>query len=410
VCVRARIGLSYPAQLKFNVHEYMNNHYVKYTPMLSLAPSYASEYFKVEKSSDCLAPFDRFDITTVDNSDQFSKTSQKKLKNYIDWFVEQSKMKRVTNLKTKKDKFYKLNLITLTLPFEQFHSDQEIKNKLLNQFLVEAKKRWFMHNYIWRAEKQKNGNIHFHIVSDVFVPWQECRQVWNRICDKLDLVKMYTARMKERFELGFNVTPEELEKYSIHVLKSRYKSGKKTGWSDPNSVDVHSLYNINNVGAYLTKYLTKKEEINLEQFVATAGAPSEIVDLLEKQKAEYLSKKSVTGRNWFVSDNIRHYCKNLTLEIKDDIKDLCLEAFTEMKDYIINNEFVTVIKKGAQYFSKKSKLIKQAYDKHIEDMRAKLHPGCNANCLWKIKHLQINLQKAATPKLQPCQLNLFLNT
>jgi hypothetical protein len=405
--VCTRVGLSYPAQVKFNSREYMKASQLNFTPMLSLAPSYASEYFKVEKPAEFAESSNKFDITSVDNSDQFSKTSQRKLKNYIDWFVEQSKIKRVTNLKTKKDKFYKLNLITLTLPFEQFHSDQEIKKTLLNQFLIEAKKRWLMYNYIWRAEKQKNGNIHFHIVSDVFVPWQECRECWNRICDKLDLVKLYTARMKERFELGFNITQEEIKKYSMHVLKERYKSGKKTGWTNPNSVDVHSLYNINNVGSYLTKYLTKKVESDLEQFNYTPGTPPEIVEILEKQKEEYLSKKQVQGRNWFVSDNIRRYCKNLTIEIKEEIVPVCLEAFTEIKDLIINNQFITVIKKGAQYFSRKSQLIKKLYDKHIEEMRIKLHHGRNYDCLWKIKNMKINFSVAQKVKLKPIQLNLF---
>ena len=64
---------------------------------------------------------------------------------------------------------YKLALITLTLPSAQRHPDEEIKSKLLNQFLIELKNKFQVRDYIWKAEKQENGNIHFHILINKYI-------------------------------------------------------------------------------------------------------------------------------------------------------------------------------------------------------------------------------------------------
>ena len=75
---------------------------------------------------------------------------------------------------------FKMAFITLSLSSTQIHSDNEIKEKCLNQFLIEIRKRYRVKNYIWRAEKQKNGNIHFHVVIDKFIAWSELRDRWNQ--------------------------------------------------------------------------------------------------------------------------------------------------------------------------------------------------------------------------------------
>jgi hypothetical protein len=382
---------------------------INFTPMISLAPSYATNYFKVDTEANYVSNTVKFDISSCDNSDKFSDNSRKKLKNYIDWFCEQAKYKDTLSVKHRKHIFWKLNMITLTLPYEQHYSDQIIKQKLLNQFLIESKKLWKMNNYIWRGEKQKNGNIHFHILSDVFIPWKECRSTWNRICDKLDLVKLYSLRQKKKYEFGFHATPEELQKFSIHILKKRWREGKKTGWTDPNSVDIHSLKSINNVGAYVTKYLTKKEDEDLKEFEYSQGTPSGIIEILEKKKSDYLSKVQVHGRNWYVSDNIRKYCKNLCFEIKDNIKLLCTSLFSD-SDILLNyNQFFSVVKKGVKFFCSKSNYIKSLYNKYISRMKLLLNPPGNYNCLDKILHHKFHTFENISLAPNFIQLNFNFN-
>lgn len=71
--------------------------------------------------------------------------------------------------------------ITLTLPSEQKHDDNYIKRHLLTRFLSELKKFSNTEHYFWKAESQKNGNIHFHILSDSYVHKSLVNWLWDRV-------------------------------------------------------------------------------------------------------------------------------------------------------------------------------------------------------------------------------------
>ena len=156
-----------------------------------------------------------------------SKKANNRVNTAIDWLVLLSKEKESLNHKFQTFYKWKLNFVTLTLSSKQIHPDSIIKSKLLNQFLIEIKKKYNTKHYFWRAESQANGNIHFHIVFDKFIPWQDCRDRWNRIQNKLGYVD------------NFNL---------------------KYGHSNPNSTDIHSLKKVENIAGYLSKYCSKNSK------------------------------------------------------------------------------------------------------------------------------------------------------
>ena len=88
-----------------------------------------------------------------------SMKADKRIKNAIDWLIYLSEEKEFYHRKFKKNFPFRLCFVTLTLSAKQFHSDNEIKAQLLNQFLVEFSSTWKVKHYVWRAEPQKNGNI-----------------------------------------------------------------------------------------------------------------------------------------------------------------------------------------------------------------------------------------------------------
>ena len=100
------------------------------------------------------------------NNNGLSRKSQKKIANTIFWFLAATNRNSFFSGK----RFVNVSFCTLTLPSEQFHSDIEIKSKCLNQFFIECKKYYNLRNYIWKLEHQKNGNVHFHILADIFLP------------------------------------------------------------------------------------------------------------------------------------------------------------------------------------------------------------------------------------------------
>lgn len=118
-----------------------------------------------------------------------------------------------------------VTFVTLTLSAKQEHTDQELKRELLNYFLINASRQFKVGEYIWVSEKQKNGNIHFHIIFDKFIHWKRVRRLWNLSQERLGYVS--------KFE-------------------------KKHGHRNPNSTDIHALRKIKNVTGYICKYLTKE--------------------------------------------------------------------------------------------------------------------------------------------------------
>lgn len=99
------------------------------------------------------------------------------------------------NAKTLKSCIYKntqakpLSFITLTLSEKQKHDDNWIKRHMLDRFLVALQRKGKLRNYIWKSEAQKNGNIHFHIITSDYIEKNTIRSTWNAIqndCGYLD--------------------------------------------------------------------------------------------------------------------------------------------------------------------------------------------------------------------------------
>lgn len=259
-----------------------------------------------------------------------------KIQNYETNYEKGAKHKKPVN--------YKLAFITLTLPAKQFHTDNEIKSKGLNHFLTILRRKFHVNMYIWKAEKQENGNIHFHILINRYIHWKEIRENWNQILAKLGYISAYQKNMKNYFREGFRLSENPKDKRSREQQKKAYETGKKENWTNPNSTDIHALYKVKNVPAYIAKYIAKGvtktnriqniqklnhenekiqkrlDEIEKEIFLydeanQTAKRLSEEkVQLEEKLKnnsneLQKLLKLGVQGRIWGCSSNLSK-CKN----------------------------------------------------------------------------------------------------
>ncbi len=167
---------------------------------------------------------DNFQQIRTDNL--LSMNSARKVRRAINWLVSTSNEKSVYSKEMKKYIKYRLSFITLTLPSKQVHSDLLIKKECLNVFLQWIRDRFNVTKYVWRAEIQKNGNIHFHITMDKFVYHKDIRRAWNRNIEKLG----YVSRFEE-----------------IH------------GHRQPPSTEIRAVKKAKNLSAYLTAYLTKNK-------------------------------------------------------------------------------------------------------------------------------------------------------
>ena len=106
--------------------------------------------------------------TNISATKSLSWKQAKRIQSYIAWLYYFSKKKEVYCKSTAKKYWFKLNFITLTLSNKQFHDDYYILKNLFEPFIRElrTKKKGLL--YVWKAEVQDNGNIHFHINTNYF--------------------------------------------------------------------------------------------------------------------------------------------------------------------------------------------------------------------------------------------------
>lgn len=187
-------------------------------------------------------------------SGTITKGSKKRLTKAVSLLVQSTKTREIKNPVTEKWQSFKLSFITLTIPECSKKPVGSFCNRyLLEPFIRVLRRRYGLKNYVWKLELQKNGMVHYHFTSNVFINHVTLKEEWNKILDKNDLLVDYRRR---------------------------------TGNLFPNSTDIKSVRNIKNLEAYLIKYVTKEtqngEKVN-----------SKIWDCsLALKKAEYYSTSS----------------------------------------------------------------------------------------------------------------------
>lgn len=155
-------------------------------------------------------------------------------------------------------------LITLTLPAKQSESDNVVKRRYLGVWLQNLERVHKGINWLWVAEAQHNGNIHFHVIVDRYVQWEWVRRTWNRVLSNGDYIERFAAKFKHQ---------------------------------DAPSVDVCGQKSMTNPAAYITKYLTGDKWV-----------------------------RDIEGRLWGCRDTLRQIDR-WSLSVGDEVEDAVLREF-----------------------------------------------------------------------------------
>jgi hypothetical protein len=225
---------------------------------------------------------------------RLSENAQRKLERAVIYLNATSKFKLGTLPNHKKTVKYKVTFITLTLPNDQIHPVQQITNACLNQFFIEAKKKWNLSKYVWKAEFQRNGNLHYHIVANCFAPYWELQIVWNRIIEKLGYLSAYHER---------------------------------TGKDNPHSTEIKNVSKIKRIAKYVAKYMSKgifseKSKVSASVIGYTMRKMKDRRSLTDSTKAAIKQHKE-RFRIWGCSQNLSQ------LKGVQDINEAELRAETE---------------------------------------------------------------------------------
>jgi len=185
-----------------------------------------------------------------------------------------------------------LTFVTLTLPAAQLrdavgdYDDEHAKRHLLRPMIERLKYKFGVQSFIWVAEPQEAGNIHFHLLIDKYIDnrkdseneakSQQLTKAWNEILAGHGYIAAYAATQRARHAQGFayDFTQTKLveafdeasgryvtsaEHVSFTDQVEAYAYGEATNWENPNTVDIHRLKSQNSVKGYICKYMTKND-------------------------------------------------------------------------------------------------------------------------------------------------------
>lgn len=224
-------------------------------------------------------------------SGDMTKSSIQRLKKAVNTLVAISEWKEAPNWKTNTTFRFKLNFVTLTLPSEQGDTtDKELKQKALDPLLKRLKRKYGLKSYIWKAEKQKNGNLHFHLTTDTYIHYEHLRNEWNSVLTPLGYI--------EKFR-------------------------QKHNHSHPNSTDIHATYKVKDLASYLVKYMTKSND----------------------------KDATIQGKMWDCSINLKQKIKCAT-EIDNETHNWLIDTFTEYPGNVREKEWCTFLFLNEKEFSK----------------------------------------------------------
>lgn len=160
-------------------------------------------------------------------SGKLTSHSQRRIMRSVDILLQRSPNHRIWNPVVEKHHDFRIGFATLTIPTHRVVKASHGHKNLLQPFLRTARRKWGIEDYIWKAELQERGQLHYHITWNRFVEFTRIRDEWNKLLRKNRLSDEFAARY---------------------------------GHFNPNSTDIHAVWKVRNLKAYLAKYIAKDEQ------------------------------------------------------------------------------------------------------------------------------------------------------
>jgi hypothetical protein len=140
------------------------------------------------------------------------------------------------------------NRVFVTLTFIDRVTDKQ-GVKILNKFLTVLRREKPDLQYLWVAEHQENGNIHFHIIMNKRLPIGRYNALWT--------MQQYNDGLVGRNKHGEIIDRKTIEDAYWEDVRTGYR--KKNIQSLLNPFHIDAAKSIDGLSYYLTKYITKQQ-------------------------------------------------------------------------------------------------------------------------------------------------------
>lgn len=209
----------------------------------------------------------------------------------------------------------KLSFLTLTLPTKQKNDDKEIKRQCLNSFMIKIVKDCNIKVWLWVAELQKNGNIHFHILIDSYVPF---------VVIDIDNNILFVGTKNKCDNFATNNVSKKYKSisYAQYVWNNALeKLGyitdfcQKFGHNQPPTTHIEIIKQAKTAAAYITKYITKNNS-NMAKSI-----------------------RKIEGRLWGCSDGLRLF---EDVVIPMELRNTVYKEIVSKGNLLVDEEYVKV--------------------------------------------------------------------
>lgn len=302
----------------------------------------------------------KVNLSKRSHNGELSDKAVKRIKSAIEWLLIRSKPQRVWNRQQQKVMFFRLNFITLTLPAKQSHSDKEIVSRCLNNFLNIIRNKHGVTDYLWKAEAQTNGNIHFHITTNKFIHYKDVDKAWYSSIELLNYVSEFQKKFRHR-----NPPCAQIEKVK-HIRRlaaylSKYMAKNKS------FAPIGELRRIN--GKVIQVLYSDKVYKDEKAYGKTGEVIGTVLSGWDGEKMNALRK--IESNLWGCSQSVSK-CKNMVVDINSVQWDALTKVLSEGKFYhkksdYVNSYYGNVFKQSAKFSAGLHEdMIKVAYAKELE--------------------------------------------
>lgn len=237
---------------------------------------------------------------------RLTKGAKKRMTKAIDLLVQSAKPTWGKNEVTNKRVKHTLSFITLTVSNDNNISGHQGFELIFKHFLQWMRRTANVSTYIWKAEVQQRGQLHYHITTPSWIHYQQIRNKWNTL------------------QRSAGVTNDYYNKYGTY---------------DPNSTDIGEVRMTADLAGYMKKEFCKSIQNPYEQKKQKIEDRFEKKQITTTKKEEEMKELELEmkgwGKLWDCSQNLKRE-KYYTIEESTDTYKLIKEE--EKKGTITRNQ------------------------------------------------------------------------
>jgi hypothetical protein len=289
----------------------MPNSVVSSIPVMQIRDGYVLVYYEQLYSRRWSNKFEnRTQLIQVKEkaySGDVTQGARKRMSKAITLMSQIVKPKLITNPISNRTYYHRFSFVTLTVSSNKILTARQGYDLLLQHFIQWLRRTKNIELYVWKAEAQLRGQIHWHFVWPDFIHYREIRNKWNAL--------QKAAGLLDDFAM-------------------------EHGHFDPNSTDIHETRDVTNMRAYIMKEMGKSMNARKNRAEDITDSLIKAGELPEAEREKFIDEYKgdlyMEGKVWDCSACLgagKYYSVAMTQRHEDFLDNLCkLKQAREKKD------------------------------------------------------------------------------